>query len=70
MRQEAITSPMNNPMSSYSIQSLLAVPSTVEKHIRKRLLGEYLHVGQNNLITHDSKMVTAAIATQYYASLD
>ena len=53
MRQEAITSPMNNPMSSYTIQSLLAVPSTVEKHIRKQLLGEYLHVGQTYLITHE-----------------
>ena len=70
MRQEAITSPMNNPMSSYTIQSLLAVPSTVEKHIRKQLLGEYLHVGQTYLITHDSEMVTAAIATQYFAALD
>lgn len=70
MRQEAITSPMNNLMSSYTIQSLLAVPSTVEKHIRKRLLGEYLHVGQTYLITHDSEMVTAAIATQYFAALE
>lgn len=70
MRQEAITSPMNNLMSSYTIQSLLAVPSTVEKHIRKRLLGEYLHVGQTYLITHDSEMVTAEIATQYFAALD
>lgn len=70
MRQEAISSPMNNPISSYSIQSLLAVPSTVEKHIRKQLLGEYLHVGQTYLITHDSEMVTAAIATQYFAALD
>ena len=70
MRQEAITSPMNNPMSSYTIQSLLAVPSTVEKHIRKRLLGEYLHVGQTYLITHDSEMVTAAIVTQYFAALE
>ena len=61
MRQEAITSPMNNPMSSYTIQSLLAVPSRVERHIRKQLLGEYLHVGQTYLITHDSEMVTAAI---------
>jgi release factor glutamine methyltransferase len=49
---------------------LLAVPSSVEKHIRKQLLGEYLHVGQTYLITHDSKMVTAAIATQYFAALD
>lgn len=70
MRQEAITSPMNNPMSSYTIQSLLAVPSTVEKHIRKQLLGEYLHVGQTYLITHDSEMVTAAIVTQYFAALE
>lgn len=70
MRQEAITSPMNNPMSSYTIQSLLAVPSTVEKHIRKQLLSEYLHVGQTYLITHDSEMVTAAIATQYFAALE
>ena len=70
MRQEAITPPMNNSVSSYSIQSLLAVPSTVEKHIRKQLLGEYLHVGQTYLITHDSEMVTAAIATQYFAALD
>lgn len=70
MRQEAITSPMNNLMSSYTIQSLLAVPSTVEKHIRKQLLCEYLHVGQTYLITHDSEMVTAAIATQYFAALE
>lgn len=70
MRQEPITSPMNNPVSSYTIQSLLAVPSTVEKHIRKQLLGECLHVGQTYLITHDSEMVTAAIATQYFAALD
>ena len=61
---------MNNPVSSYTIQSLLAVPSTVEKHLRKQLLGEYLHVGQTYLITHDSEMVTAAIATQYFAALD
>lgn len=61
---------MNNPVSSYTIQSLLAVPSTVEKHIRKQLLCEYLHVGQTYLITHDSEMVTAAIATQYFAALD
>lgn len=70
MRQEAITSPMNNLMSSYTIQSLLAVPSTVEKHIRKRLLGEYLHVGQTYLITHDSEMIAAEIATQYFAALE
>lgn len=70
MRQEAITSLMNNPISSYSIQSLLAVPSTVEKHIRKQLLSEYLHVGQTYLITHDSEMVTAEIATQYFAALE
>lgn len=70
MRQEAITSPMNNSVSSYSIQSLLAVPSPVEKHIRKQLLGEYLHVGQTYLITHDSEMVTAEIATHYFAALD
>lgn len=70
MRQEVITSPMNNPMSCYTIQSLLAVPSTVEKHIRKQLLSEYLHVGQTYLITHDSEMVTAAIATQYFAALE
>lgn len=70
MRQEAITSPMNNSVSSYSIQSLLAVPSTVEKHIRKQLLGEYLHVGQTYLITHDSEMVTAEIATHYFAALE
>ena len=70
MRQEAITSPMNNPISSYSIQSLLAVPSTVEKRIRKQLLGECLHVGQTYLITHDSEMVTAEIATHYFAALD
>lgn len=70
MRQEAITSPMNNLMSSYTIQSLLAVPSTVEKHLRKQLLGEYLHVGQTYLITHDSEMVAAAIATQYFAALE
>lgn len=61
---------MNNSMSSYTIQSLLAVPSTVKKHIRKQLLGEYLHVGQTYLITHDSEMVTAAIATQYFAALE
>ena len=70
MRQEAITSPMNNSVSSYSIQSLLSVPSPVEKHIRKQLLGEYLHVGQTYLITHDSEMVTAEIATHYFAALD
>ena len=70
MRQEAITSPMNNPMSSYTIQSLLAVPSTVERHIRKQLLGEYLHVGQTYLITHNSEMVAAEIAPQYFAALD
>ena len=70
MRQEAITSPMNNPVSSYTIQSLLAVPSPVKKHIRKQLLGEYLHVGQTYLITHESEMVTAAIATQYFAALE
>ena len=70
MRQEAITSPMNNPVSSYTIQSLLAVPSTVEKHIRKQLLGEYLHVGQTYLITHDSEMIAAEIATQYFAALE
>lgn len=70
MRQEAITSPMNNLMSSYTIQSLLAVPSTVEKHLRKRLLGEYLHVGQTYLITHDSEMIAAEIATQYFAALE
>lgn len=70
MRQEAITSPMNNQASFYSIQSLLAVPSPVEKHIRKQLLGEYLHVGQTYLITHDSEMVTAEIATHYFAALD
>lgn len=70
MRQEAITSPMNNPMSSYTIQSLLAVPSTVEKHIRKQLLGEYLHVGQTYLITHDSEMIAAEIVTQYFAALE
>ncbi|VXB13109.1 Release factor glutamine methyltransferase [Enhydrobacter sp. AX1] len=61
---------MNNPVSSYTIQSLLAVPSRVEKHIRKQLLGEYLHVGQTYLITHDSEMVTAAIVTQYFAALE
>ncbi|ONG38044.1 protein-(glutamine-N5) methyltransferase, release factor-specific [Enhydrobacter sp. H5] len=61
---------MNNLMSSYTIQSLLAVPSTVEKHIRKRLLGEYLHVGQTYLITHDSEMIAAEIATQYFAALE
>ncbi len=70
MRQEVIISPMNNLVSSYSIQSLLAVPSKVEKHIRKQLLGEYLDVGQTYLITHNSEMVTAAIATQYFAALD
>ncbi|BFM99523.1 peptide chain release factor N(5)-glutamine methyltransferase [Moraxella sp. K02] len=70
MRQEAITSPMNNPVSSYTIQSLLGVPSAVEKHIRKQLLGEYLHVGQTYLITHESEMVTAEIVAQYFAALD
>ena len=70
MRQEAITLPMNNQASFYTIQSLLAVPSAVEKHIRKQLLGECLHVGQTYLITHDSEMVTAEIATQYFAALE
>ena len=70
MRQEAITSLMNNPMSCYTIRSLLAVPSTVEKYIRKQLLSEYLHVGQTYLITHDSEMVTAEIANHYFAALD
>lgn len=61
---------MNKAVETFTIQSLLAAASSIDKHDRKQLLCDYLGVSQSYLIAHAQAPVSKDIAAKYLYALD